>query len=169
MIEFKGYISGAAEKHFHKKVINFGQNIALAGVFVFLPLFIRISLRTKDWLTLGFYCTLFLIIPLLARIPKSRKEKAAITPKRIYIEEDTIVCVADKYVESKLLSDVKQVRDFGAFYDVVFPFGKYSEKFVCQKDLLTIGTIADFEKLFEGRIVRKQKTEDGSLKTGGTN
>ena len=80
-----------------------------------------------------------------------------------------IVCVADKYVESKLLSDVKQVRDFGAFYDVVFPFGKYSEKFVCQKDLLTIGTIEDFEKLFEGRIVRKQKTEDGSLKTGGTN
>ena len=157
MIEFKGYLSGAAEKHFHKKVINFGQNIALASASLLLPLVIRISLHTKDWPGLGLYCTLLLIIPLLARIPKSRKEKAAITPKRIYIEEDTIVCVADKYVESKLLSDVKQVRDFGAFYDVVFPFGKYSEKFVCQKDLLTIGTLEDFEKLFEGRIVRKHK------------
>ena len=158
MVEFKGYISGAAEKHFYNKTTNLGQNFMLAGVLFLLPLIVYFSFRIRNWRLLGLYCTLFLVIPLLARISISRKERALITPKRIYTEEDAIVCVADKYVECRLLSDVKQVRDFGEFYEIVFPFGKISEKFICQKDLLTIGTIDDFEKLFDGKIVRKYRT-----------
>jgi len=160
MIEFRGYISGAAEKRFHNKARNFGQYIMIASVSLFLPSVIHFVLKTRNWLLLGLYCTLFLIIPLLAHIPQSRKERASIIPKRIYTEEDTIVCVADKYVEYRLLSDVKQVRDFGEFYEIIFPFGKISEKFICQKDLLTIGTIEDFEKLFDGKIVRKHSVCD---------
>jgi len=160
VIEFRGYISGAAEKHFHNKARNFGQYILIASVLVFLPSIIHFSLQTKNWLLLSLYCTLFLIIPLSAYIPQSRQKRASITPKRIYTEEDTIVCVADKYVEYRLLSDVKQVRDFGEFYEIVFPFGKISEKYICQKDLLTIGTIEDFEKMFDGKIVRRYSVRD---------
>ena len=155
MIEFRGYISGAAEKRFPNKARHFGQYIMIASVSLFLPSVIHFSLQTKNWLLLVLYCILFFVIPLSARIPQSKKQRASIIPKRIYTEEDTIVCVADKYVEYRLLSDVKQVRDFGEFYEIIFPFGKISEKYICQKDLLTIGTIEDFEKLFEGKIVRK--------------
>ena len=41
------------------------------------------------------------------------------------------------------------------FYFIKFPFGKYSDKFICQKSLLTQGTLEEFEALFEGKIERK--------------
>lgn len=163
MIEFRGYISGAAEKHFHNKARDFGQYILLAILIVFLPSIMYIAFRTKNWLMLGLYCTLFVILPLLTHIPQSKKGKKSIIPKRIYTDEDSIVCVSEKYIEHRLISDVKQVRDFGEFYEIIFPFGKISDKFICQKNLLAIGTVEEFEKLFDGKIVRKiHKTEDGS-------
>lgn len=54
-----------------------------------------------------------------------------------------------------MIKDVKNVYDHGEFYDLVFPFGKISGKFICQKNLLTEGTLAEFEALFDGKIVRK--------------
>ena len=53
-----------------------------------------------------------------------------------------------------MISDAKQLRDFGEFYEIVFPFGKVSDKFICQKNLLTQGTLEEFEKLFEGKTTR---------------
>ena len=103
---------------------------------------------------LGLYCALFVVIPLLTHIPKSKKGKKSIIPKRIYTDEDSIVCVSEKYTEHRLLSDVKQVRDYGEFYEIIFPFGKISSNFICQKNLLTIGTVDEFEKLFDGKILR---------------
>ena len=37
---------------------------------------------------------------------------------------------------------------------MVFPFGKVSEKFICQKSLLSEGTLEDFEKLYIGEWKR---------------
>ena len=78
----------------------------------------------------------------------------AMTPKKIFVQDEYIVCTADKWTEAKAVSDVKVVRDFGEFYDLVFPFGNASEKFVCQKSLLSKGTLEDFEALFEGKLER---------------
>lgn len=50
---------------------------------------------------------------------------------------------------------VKKVVDYGDFYHLIV-FGKLSA-YICQKDLITQGTIEDFEKLFEDKIVRKVK------------
>ena len=47
MVEFKGYISGAAEKHFYKKTTNLGQNLMLAGVLFLLPLIAYFSFRIR--------------------------------------------------------------------------------------------------------------------------
>ena len=57
-------------------------------------------------------------------------------------------------MEYRNIEDVKCVRDFGEFYELVFPFGKISEKFICQKDLLSKGTLAEFEALFGDKILR---------------
>ena len=35
-----------------------------------------------------------------------------------------------------------------------FIFGKISDKFICQKDLLTKGSLEEFERIFEGKIKR---------------
>ena len=154
MIEFSGYLNGAAEKHFHKKAKILGQKILLSSVLILLPAIISISIRMKTCGVVIAYCSLFIIIPLLVLIPKRKKERVAITPKKVFTEGEYIICVADKYTESRLLNGAKLLRDFGEFYEIVFPFGKISDKFICQKDLCTQGTLEEFEALFEGKIVR---------------
>ena len=91
----------------------------------------------------------------------------SLMPHRIVIENDIITCIAEKYVESKSLADVKKVQDFGDFYEFVFPFGKISEKFICQKNLISKGTLEDFENLFAGKIV--QTADMKNRKSGNRN
>lgn len=73
----------------------------------------------------------------------------------IRIQDNILLSVSDRATESRYIEEVKEVRDYGEYYVLVFPMGKLSEKFVCQKDLLTKGTLEEFEALFEGKIVRK--------------
>lgn len=155
MIEFNGYLTGAAEKYFYRKSQILGRNILLITMIVVFPLFWMISKWSRSIEILWAYGILFACIPLFCRIPKRRKTRIDWTPKKIFIDEDYIVSVASAYTESKLIDDVKLVRDFGDFYEIVFPFGKVSEKFICQKDLLGKGTIEEFEALFEGKLERK--------------
>lgn len=155
MIEFEGYISGLAEQFFWKKARKLSQNILFVSILVFLPIFILVAVKSHNWLLLGGYCTLFLWVPLLACIPKSKKEKLALLPKRVYTEDEYIISIAGDREEYRLISDAKQVRDHGEFYEIIFPFGKVSDKFICQKDLLTKGTLEEFEALFDIVYLKK--------------
>ena len=163
MIEFNGYISGIAEKHFIKKSRRLVQNALLISLLIFLPIIVFLTIKLRYVLLLIVYCGFFAVIPLLVRIPQSKKERKALTPKKIVIDGKRIVCVADKYTETKYINDVRMIRDFGQFYEIVFPFGKMSEKFICQKDRLTKGSLGEFENLFKGKIQRKfVATEDST-------
>lgn len=157
MIEFNGHLSGLAEKYFHKKARKFGRNILLTSMLLIFPAIIGIAIKTKSWDLIFAYCFLFVIIPLMTLIPKGKKEKNAIIPKKIFTEDGYIVCVADKYTEARLISEAKALRDFGEFYEIVFPFGKISDKFICQKNLIAKGTIREFEALFAGKIQDKRR------------
>lgn len=154
MIEFKGYISGTAENHFHKKGRIMGRNIMLVAVILILPMVFAIEIQALRWVFLMTCLTFAALIPLIVRIPNSKKSQKALLPKQIFIEDEYIVCVADKYEEYKRIDDVIEVRDFGEFYELVFPFGKVSEKFICQKNLLVQGSLEEFEALFDGKIIR---------------
>lgn len=154
MIEFNGYISGSAEKYFFKKSRILGLKILLCSWILLFPGLICFSLNTELWIVMGIYCSMLLIILLLIYIPKSKKEKRALIPKRIFIEDEYIVAITDKYEDIKQISDVKKVIDYGEFYDLVFPFGKISERFICQKNLLINGSIEDFEAVFRCPIER---------------
>lgn len=155
MIEFNGYISGNAEKRFYSKSRNIVQNAFLFAILLLLPVIVFVSYRMHSWAPLGCYCVIAILIPLSLRIPKSKKEKLAMLPKRIYVEGDCIVCVANQYSESRVIDDVKQVIDHGEFYELTFPFGKGSEKFICQKNLLSKGSLETFEALFKGKVRKK--------------
>ena len=154
-IEFKGYISGKAEKHFRKKAKMIGLNIILISLLLFCPAVLIFGIKTQSQILVKITLSAIIIMPLTLLIPKIKKEWKSMTPKRIFIEEECIICSADKYTETKYISDVKKVYDHGEFYELVFPFGKISEKFVCQKDLLIKGTLQDFENLFEKKIIKK--------------
>lgn len=154
MIEFNGQLSGTAEKRFLKRSADYGQIFLLAGELLVFPVIILLAVCLQNWILIWTYLIFSVLILLMARIPKSKKERDAITPNRIYTKDNQIVCVAEKYVEYRNIADVKCIRDFGEFYELVFPFGRISEKFICQKDLLTKGTSKEFEALFGGKIIR---------------
>lgn len=155
MIEFNGYITGSAEKYFFKRARNLVRNLMLASLLLLFPIVIAFSVNKKFWFLLQMYCIIFVTLPLVLYIPKSKKEKKAITPKKIFTEDEYIICITDKCEEIRHIGDAKKVQDFGEFYEIIFPFGKVSEKYICQKSLLVKGTLEEFEALFEGKIVRK--------------
>ena len=78
-----------------------------------------------------------------------------LTPKKIQITDETIICTADKFTDSRFISAVNKVYDYGDFYFISFVFGNISEKYVCQKNLLSKGTLDQFEKIFEPKLVKK--------------
>ncbi len=157
MIEFNGYISGNAEKHFWKKSAQFGQNIILFSMILCFPFPIFFANAFNDNNIVIVYLLLMIIVPLICRIPKSKKEKIKYLPNRIYIEEGYIICQTQIQAQIRKLEDVKKVVDYGEWYFLSFPLGKISGNFICQKDLLTKSSLEDFEALFKNKIIKKNK------------
>jgi len=52
------------------------------------------------------------------------------------------------------MEGIKGVRDFGEYYVLIFRDSGNFSQIICEKDLLTNGTIEQFEELFDGKIVR---------------
>ncbi len=156
MIEFNGYLTGASKKFFFKKNISYLQNASIFAFTMVLP-FIILLIKTFEALSILYiYFAVFggLMIVYHIIIPKANK---SVIPKRICITDNKMVCIADNFTEKRSVELVKKVYDYGEFYFISFYFGKISCYFICQKSLLTQGTIEDFEKLFDGKIVRKNE------------
>lgn len=156
MIEFNGYLTGFAKKHFLNKSVRFVQYSYIVAIILMSPTLFAFMIKLLNPTQIVIICFGAIIIPFTFQI-KTKKGKQKITPKRIYVKDNTIVCITDTYTESKFIDDVKEVRDYGEFYYLIFPFGKISTSFVCQKNLLSNGTLEEFEALFEGKVVRKKK------------
>lgn len=152
MIEFTGVITGEAEKYHRKKERRFGRNLLWLSMILVSPLAVTMCVLMHWWGMLIIYGALFCAVPLLCCIPQSKKEKQNVTPKRIYIIDDYMTAVCGTFEVYKNIKDARQVIDYGAFYDVIF--GIYSTKFICQKSLLTQGSLEEFEQLFQGKIKR---------------
>ncbi len=43
------------------------------------------------------------------------------------------------------------------YLHVIFYLPNFNRRFICQKDLITEGTIEEFEEIFKDKIVRKTK------------
>lgn len=153
MIEFNGYLTGAAEKGFVRKSRNFAFFVLIFAVIFSYPMISAVGkyiVRDELFTRIMFIAVCFL--PLCCFIPKGKQEHQSMLPKRVYVDDKHIVCVADRYTDSRLLSDVKKVIDRGEYYELFFVFGKMSEKYICQKSLLTKGSLTQFEALFSGKL-----------------
>ena len=164
MFEFTGTISAEAEKHMWKQEKLLGVFILYIGITLLLPIIILISIGLKEtiefetWKVLLPYCSLYVIIPLVALMPKNKKEKEKYRTQMVFSDDEYIVAIqGNGKEECKHIADVKSCVDYGEFYQLLFPIGNISYSFICQKNLLTKGTLEEFESLFEGKIIRKTK------------
>ena len=135
MIEFNGYISGNTEKYFWKRTNLFTQNFWICMLVLWIPLIMLLAKRIESTFLAVFYLSLILLMPLLARLPKSKSYKQKMTPNRIIIFDGFITSIYQASTETRTFDNVKVIKDFGEFYVFVFPFGKVSMNFICQKVL----------------------------------
>lgn len=152
MIEFNGYLTDSAQKHFFARSRKLSLYVSLGSVALILPGVLAISVKTGLWILFLLFCSTLVAIVIAAFIPKSKKTKKQLIPKRIFTEDEYIISVTDTAEDFKKISDVKKVKKYNDFYELSFPFGKISDKFICQKSLLSKGTLEEFEALFEGKI-----------------
>ena len=92
MIEFNGSLTGEAQKFFWKNSRTIVLNLLFVTFLLILPVILFIVLQTKYWELLIAYLVSCFVIFLLLFVPKSQKEKENFTPKRIFTEEEYIVC-----------------------------------------------------------------------------
>ena len=155
MIEFNGYISGNAEKQFVKsefKLIMEFYWYSTAGLYV---LSIVYAMRTDFWLIAQIFTCLYVLLPLCIAIVLNKKSRKKLLTKKVIIHDGLITAITDTQPLTKNISDVKQVNEYADYYKINFSFGNLSNVFICQKDLITKGTLEEFDELFADKLVIK--------------
>ena len=154
MIVFKGALCKTCEKFLARKYSKLQFLSSIIPASLVSVLFVILAFATYPLMALG---TLwFMGWPfILARLSLSKKEIEKIAPKEIYInvEDETIGVVSKVSRREHSISAVKQIIDYGEWYDIVFYMGDKDISAVIQKDLIVNGTIEEFEQLFKDKIV----------------
>ncbi len=155
MIEFNGEICGACKTFLLKEQIKFQTLASLIAVALF---FIPVILLSVFWRSDALIIFIpFVLLVIFSLIPPSKSSQKKFVPKRIYLDltEETIIREHEEGEEFRMISSVKKVVDYGEWYYFIFNYEDRDPYFICQKELLTIGTIKEFEELFDGKIERR--------------
>lgn len=156
MIEFKGELTGRSKNYLLRKQIKLQLIVAIPISVVLCVLVFMLALYFKENIVL-----LALLVPFSlvigSSVTPSRGSQKVFMPKRVYIdmEDGTVVQECEKAERFHMIKSVEAVMDYGEWYYLVFQFEDRDPYFICQKSLLTQGTLEEFEALFEGKIERK--------------
>ncbi len=156
MIVFEGYITGTAERFLKKKILSLCFLIVITASVLVIP----ISVLFEKLLPLkGLTIILNLISPVCGLVAcfiifSKKKYLNEIKPKRVFVNNTMVSVEINKRTESRLPEEVKEVHDHGDFYVICFSNRK-SFQYICQKNLISKGSVEEFERLFEGRIVKE--------------
>lgn len=157
MIEFNGILTGNAKKFFYKKAV------CLAAFEMLIGSLIGATTTIIAWyLFFGIFEFYSILVGVCVIVISSLLPCAMFFSKKIVTQKVTIkktsLCSQTGF-RTKTISrkDIKKVYDYGDYYYVVANMLNHSSIFVCQKSLLTKGTIEDFEALFEGKIIKVEK------------
>jgi len=166
MIMFRFELQGEVKEYLLREELKAGRIAAIITALIFIiPALIIGIVWYDNWIALIisigtiFWACIFGVILMRFGNPKNYIDK--VIPTTITIEKDKIERVGLENYRIFDLTDIKEVWDMGSFYAVIFYFPNNKDRrFVCQKDLIVEGTIEEFEKLFEDKIVRKYEAKD---------
>ena len=151
MIIFEGQISGKCQEG----VLRRGAKNSFIGGLITSILFAipTIILALKiDWIILLFFLVL-IPFPFLAAIPPKEKYYPMIFPSKVTINTQTgeMTTKSSQFYAESFITDVVKVLDKGEWY--LIHVKSKDGRFICQKDLLTSGTLDEFEKIFKDKLV----------------
>jgi hypothetical protein len=155
MIEFKGELTGKAKKFLLKEQVKVQAIASSLSASIFS---VPLILAAIYWdITM-----LFMLIPLaffvvVSFLPADKKAQKEFVPKRVFVDlkDEVIVSQCENTERFHMIDTVKRLEDYGEWYYVVFQYSDRDMCFVCQKSLLTQGSLEEFEGLFEGKIERR--------------
>ena len=158
MIVFSGVVSDEIQSKTFKRrqqyvfrvcAIGSVALIIISGIFWFIFWIESI----KEWCVLSG----ILIVVMLLQLWNPRKKLPFRWEYHITIDEEKIVQESPLWPKpvEKPIKKIKKVLDDEDCYYVIY--GDMNNSIVCQKDLLTEGSIEEFEALFQGKIIRKKK------------
>ena len=154
MIKFQGEISGECLKYIQRRNAK-NNRIALVGGIVIVLVPATIAVCAIDWRFVFLCLPFFGFVIALCSLPPSKKDLGLLMPSSVTIDPQIqeMYSESDRFQEERAFSLVKEIWDFGEWYDIRTD-GNYG-KFICQKDLISEGTLVEFESLFADKIVRK--------------
>ena len=160
MIVFEGYLSGKANKYFINKMLKRGCSYTVICLICTIPVWFFVSYKIGAVYEVMFALLLLIVIsPFIACICITQKTRQKINLKKVIIKDDIIKAISDKYKISNDLSMVREVRDYGEFYDVMLSPLYFTSVYVCQKNMISKGSIKEFEMIFSDKIKRMDKTD----------
>ena len=156
MIVFEGEVS-EKERDLAVRITN--RIMLWIGIIAPLP-FVAVTIYVGvcvDYIYLLFLLTYvaFSVIWVFFVKP-GEKDKGDITPIKVEIDDEHVIKETTKNYNTYRVDEVKRVEDYGDFYRIIFYFPHCDRFCICQKDLITQGTIEEFEEMFAGYIVKKQ-------------
>ena len=154
MIEFNGDITGNCKKYMLKRSSNLGHIAGLIVAVLFeIPAIILLSIML-DWIFIITLPVLCLFVFLAGATPDPKTHSSILPTKVSITTTNEIISESESFHYTRSIADVKKIIDFGEWYHIFFYFECRNGHYVCQKDLLTKGSIEEFEKIFEGKIIR---------------
>lgn len=154
MIEFKGNLSEEAKRFILK---NENYTSAVVTIIVALVLSIlTIFVALVTYKIVMMFIIVWILMAILGCIPY-KKTVYQLVPDSILIEDEMIYLNNKSSGETRKISEVKKIIDMGDWYYFIFYFPHKKLLFLCQKDLLIEGSLEEFERLFDGKIVRQVK------------
>ena len=160
VLEFDGQPIGQCKRFVQKREAKLGVFAGTIGVcLVGIPVIIvLIGVPTLNLaVILGICIPIMIAYPTaIGLYPLTKGAESSILPSKIVFHENGhMESISKSFHWVKMVDNVAQVIDWGAWYEIKFIPSEKNPRFICQKDLLTVGTIEDFEKLFEGKLIRK--------------
>ena len=148
MIEFSGELTGESKRFVIK---NMRRGLFIVSMIVFLVFAIPTVVFAMAYNYLFFIFLIPVSIVLLNPFCQGKNMKKPFNIK-ITVVEDEVIYEHETVYNSYAISEVEEVIEYEEYYHILF--NNFNKNYVCQKDLLTKGTIEEFEALFEGKITR---------------
>ena len=152
MIIFEGQISGECKKGVFRRSgkIAFICGLITSIIFAIPTVVVAVTLH---WLALLFFLIL-IPFPFLATITPNEKDLPTYLPSKVTIDTKAgeITAESSRFCTDAYIDDVVKVLDYGEWY--LIHVGDRDGRFICQKDLLTSGTLEEFETIFGDKIQR---------------
>lgn len=156
MIEFKGNLSEKVREHVLGDANFDARKIALLVLLAPLPGSIALCILFHSPVALIIHVAIAAVLFLISFIPQKAKPKGQVYT-HICFDDECVFSYSKFDKDIYLIEKVKTVKDYELYYELEISHSLSvinDIKLYCQKDLITQGTLEEFESLFEGKLVK---------------